>query len=281
MLRNVLSSSEAEGTEFYSPVLAGPLTLLREASSADTIRDVLAVLAQLEPDDYTRYLSRYCGEGLERYGDRWSYADICTVMLAATKLVAPRTYLEIGVRRGRSMAMLAAHAHDASLYGFDLWIENYAGMPNPGGDFVRSELKRVGHRGHVELISGDSHVTVPRFLADHPDLTLDVVTVDGDHSHDGALADLRTVIPRISLGGVLVFDDIVHPMHPYLYDVWRHAVDEDGGLAAAEYTELGYGVAFAVRVRPPREARPPARKAISRARGHLRDLGRLLSRMRG
>jgi predicted O-methyltransferase YrrM len=280
MLRSVLDRPSGDAsTEFYSPVLMGPETLLREASSASTVRAALSVIERLEPDDYTRYLQRYYGEGLSRFGERWCYADICTVLSAATRLLAPSTYLEIGVRRGRSMAMVAEAAPDARLVGFDMWVEGYAGMPNPGAEFVRSEIARVGHRGPIELVSGDSHETVPRFLADNPDLMFDVVTVDGDHSHDGALADLRAVIPRLSLGGVLVFDDIVHPLHPYLLDVWRAAVAEDGGLAGGEYAELGYGVAFAVRTGPSRPRAHPAREAaravIRRIRSARQALGRV------
>ncbi len=281
MLRTVYSRpASSEGSDFYSPVLVGPETLLRAATSPATMRDMLAVLARLEPDDYTRYLTRYCGEGHERFGEAWFYADICTVLLAAARVVAPRTYLEIGVRRGRSMAMVAHAAPRARMLGFDLWIQDYAGMENPGPDFVRSELAKLGHTGSIELVSGDSHVTVPELLARDPGLELDLVTVDGDHSDEGALADLRAVIPRLSLGGVLVFDDIVHPNHRYLTRVWRQAVAEDGGLVAGEYTELGFGVGFAVRVAPPRAREPLAKEVVAAARGQLRSLRKVLRRMK-
>jgi predicted O-methyltransferase YrrM len=273
MLKTLLSRPTA-GDDFYSPVMIGPETLLREASRFTSIRDMLAVLGKLEPDSYTRYLTEYCAEGLRRYPESWYYADICTALLAATRLVGPRTYLEIGVRRGRSMAMVAEAAPEARLLGFDMWLPDYAGMPNPGPDFVRSEMRRTAHRGTLELIGGNSHETVPRFFADNPGLMLDLVTVDGDHSHDGALADLREVIPRLSLGGVLVFDDIVHPEHPYLRDVFRHAVEEDGGLVAGAYTELGYGVAVAVRARPASGPRPLRREAVTRLRSLRRAVGR-------
>lgn len=277
MLRTVYSRpASSEVSDFYSPVMIGPETILRAATSPATMGDMLAVIAALEPDDYTRYLTRYCAEGRERFGDSWVYADICTVLLAAARLVEPETYLEIGVRRGRSMAMVAHAAPRARLFGFDLWIQGYAGMSNPGPDFVRSELAKLGHAGSLELVSGDSHVTVPEFLARHPGLELDLVTVDGDHTIEGALADLRTVIPRLSLGGVLVFDDIVHPDLRHLTDVWRQAVAEDGGLVAAEYTEVGFGVGFAVRAAPPRPREPLAKEIVAAARGKLRSLRKAL-----
>ena len=265
-------SREADG---HPSLMVGPETLLREASRVASVRDMLTVLGKLEPDDHTRYLTEYCTEGLRRYPESWYYADICTVLLAAARLVGPRTYLEIGVRRGRSMAMVAAAAPEARLLGFDMWMPDYAGMPNPGPDFVRSEIQRTGHHGTLELHSGDSHETVPRFLAENPELTLDIVTVDGDHSHDGALADLRAVIPRLALGGMLVFDDIIHPLHPYLLDVFRHAVEEDRGLVARVYSELGFGVAVAVRARPASAPRPLRREAMAKLRSLRRAVGRL------
>jgi predicted O-methyltransferase YrrM len=274
MLKTLYERPAETAADYYSPVLLGPETLLRRATRATAVREVLAVLGQLEPDDYTRYLAGYYTAGLDRFGDDWAYGDICTVLGSAARLLAPASYLEIGVRRGRSMAMVAAAAPDVALHAFDMWMPDYAGMPNPGPGFVTAEMKRLGHRGTLEFHSGDSHATVPAFFAEHPDLTIDLITVDGDHSHDGALADLRTVIPHLSLGGALVFDDITHPDHPYLVDVWRHVVEEDGGLVAREFHELGYGVAVAVRQRPAR----PRPTLGDEARGRLRQVKRSLER---
>ena len=49
----------------------------------------------------------YAG-GRGKAGGDWRYADILTVLAAACDLIRPRSYLEIGVRRGRSMAMVAS-----------------------------------------------------------------------------------------------------------------------------------------------------------------------------
>ena len=73
-----------------------------------------------------------------------------------------------------------------------------------------------------------------------------MITVDGDHSEDGAYADLSNVIQRLAPGGILVFDDIAHPSHPYLIDCWRRATAKHPNLLTYEYVETGYGIAFAV-----------------------------------
>lgn len=248
MTANPLIFYNPDVTPFYGPNLCGPSTLGAAALAPQSLAAVLAVLEVLEPDDYSVFLSAYLREGMRRYGEFWRYADICTVCLAAATLLKPRTYLEIGVRRGRSMAMAASAAPDCDLTGFDLWIENYAGMDNPGKELVERELDKLGHRGKRRFIDGDSHVTLKAYFLEHPEAAFDLVVVDGDHTDQGAAEDLRDVLPHVALGGVLVFDDIAHPAHPYLDGVWRDALAADGRFRDWRFEELGFGVALAVRM---------------------------------
>ncbi len=233
--------------EAYPPPMLGPSTLGATALDAATLDLALEVLGRLEPDDYIRFLLAFCAEARGRYGAHWHYADITTACLAAARLLQPSSYLEIGVRRGRSMAMVAAACPNCRLLGFDLWIENYAGMPNPGPDFVRQQMREVGHRGLLDLVGGDSHVTLKAYLHDHPGEYFDLVTVDGDHSEAGAAEDLADVLPRVARGGVVVFDDIAHPAHPYLLAVFEAACAAAGDFRTWRFAEVGYGVAMAVR----------------------------------
>ena len=235
---------------WYSPVLLGAGTIGAKAMQTDCLRQAMEIIGRLETDDYVRYLQAYYQTGLERFGNAWRYADIATVLLAAAQLAHPLRYLEIGVRRGRSMAMVAATCPDCDIVGFDLWQANYAGIPNPGPDFVTTEMKKLGHRGGLELISGDSHETLSRYFNQYPDAYFDLATVDGDHSEMGAKQDLQTVASQLKVGGILVFDDICHPTHPYLHDVWRRVICSLEKFATWEFTDLGYGVALAVRRDP-------------------------------
>lgn len=245
----------AEGTTFvapelgdwYTPVIIGADVIGQAARSADTLAEVRSLLERLTLDPYVEYLQAFYAAGAERFGAAWGYADITTVLLAAGKLAKPRRYLEIGVRRGRSLAMVAAGSPACDVVGFDMWQENYAGIENPGPAFVSEELKRLGHTGSLEFVNGNSHQTVPAYFASHPDIFFDLITVDGDHSLEGAAQDLRDVIPHLSLGGILVFDDTVHPAHPGLADVWRDVVVRDGRFSTWEYDDVGYGVAVAIR----------------------------------
>ena len=130
---------------------------------------------------------------------------------------------------------------------FDMWLKNYAGMDNPGPELVKSELTNVGHTGPVEFINGDSHKTVPQYFVDHPGSAFDIITVDGDHTNIGAAQDLADVMPRLKIGGAIVFDDICHPKHPGLRDVWRRLVEEDRRFSFYSFRSVGYGVGFAIR----------------------------------
>ena len=172
--------------------------------------------------------------------------------------------------------MVVSQSPTTALVGFDLWVENYGNMENPGADFVEREMKRLGHRGSLALVGGNSHVTVPDYLSAHPDATFDLITVDGDHSPEGALADLRTVLPRLSLGGVIVFDDVVHPAHPELSEIWNRAVAEDGGIASHEFADLGYGVALGLRTRP-RDGAVGRTRAMAQVRASLRRIRRRIA----
>lgn len=238
---------QPSGIPWLPPVQYGAGTLHELACSTSTVQRVCEVLQQLDSDDYLEFMLGWYASGVKTFGSNWRYIDLLTILQATAQALQPRNYLEIGVRRGRSLAVVAAAAPACDLYGFDLWMQDYAGMPNPGPEFVRSELQKFQHRGRLELISGDSHQTVPQFFQQHPGMEFDLITVDGDHSEAGARLDLETVIPRLSVGGVLVMDDIAHPQHRYLEQVWDELLGDKARYSCGKFGELGYGVAWAVR----------------------------------
>ena len=224
-----------------------PTSLCRYATAPGTWRESLEFHSTLATDDYVRKVDLYYRGAIEKFGDAWWHLDIVNVLYAAAKLHRPKNYLEIGVRRGRSCLVVASACPDVNIFGCDIWMENYAGMENPGPGFVRNELARLGHIGQLEFLNGDSHRLIPELIRFRPELLFDLITVDGDHSEGGALADLETVIELLAPGGILVFDDIAHPAHGYLLDVWRRATGGRSDLLTYEYTETGYGIAFAIR----------------------------------
>lgn len=243
MLRSIFD----HGNNHYGHVILTPETLANIAMAPETWAELLAFHQHLASDEYTRYVDAYYREAINRFGKHWRYLDISNVLFAASRALQPETYLEIGVRKGRSACMVASGCPSVNIVAFDMWVQNYAGMENPGEDFVRQELIKHGHTGDVFFINGNSHQTVPAFFKQYPDTYFDMITVDGDHTEEGAFDDLCDVIPHLSVGGILVFDDISHPAHPYLLSVWRKTMAKFPFLAGYEYTDAGFGVAFAIR----------------------------------
>lgn len=68
--------------------------------------------------------------------------------------------------------------------------------------------------GRHTLIPGDSRSTVPRFVAEHPGLQFDLLFIDGDHTLEGARADLENLRPLAAPGAMVVMDDIT-PWEPW------------------------------------------------------------------
>lgn len=249
MSQQALFSRHNELGKWYDPIQLNCETIIQKARRAAAIRGVLDVLGRLQPDSYSKYLSAYLSEGMEKFGEDWDYVDITNLLLSASSLARPRSYLEIGVRTGRSMAMVASATPGVNVIGFDMWGGgDYAGMANPGPDYVAAEMKRIGHQGSLNFVQGDSHKTVPAYFQENPGALFDLITVDGDHSEAGALDDLKNVLPHLSVGGILVFDDIQHPQFPFLLDVWRKALKSGPfPMRSFEYTSLGYGIAIGMR----------------------------------
>jgi predicted O-methyltransferase YrrM len=131
--------------------------------------------------------------------------NIWLVLAYLAKIIKPERYMELGVRRGYSMSIVGARRKTAELVGFDMWVSGYGGVPNPGPEFVKSELLKVGHKGRVNLISGDASVTVPAYRDDQ---YFPVILADADHSIDGVYRDIRNCLPLVAPGGFLVVDDL-------------------------------------------------------------------------
>ncbi len=231
--------------DFFLPPTAA--TLEAASMSKDAAEFVMGVVANLSPSEEQRMAELFYASAQDKFGKFFRHADALTTLWAAAILLQPSSYLEIGVCRGRSAAVLGAARPDCAIYGFDLWIENYAGSPNPGPDFVRGELRNAGHKGNVELESGDSRSVLPAFLEQRPDIFFDVITIDGDKSVDGVAADYANALPRLKLGGIVITDDL--PVFPELRPIWNGVVADDARYVTWEFIDAGHGVAAAIRTR--------------------------------
>lgn len=219
--------------------------IIKKATAAETLRRLYHVFSRMEPS---------AAQPPDNYRDaeRLSNAGFCSakqVLAALFEVAAPKNYLEIGTRRGHSLCLAACSAPvPFDIYSFDLWIPDYGGEPNPGPDLVRSELGKFGFRGKFNAFCGDSKQTVVDFF-DNPanPQIFDVIYVDGDHSDEGARTDLENTVPHLAPGGFLFFDDITHPQHLTLLDVWNEFAARHPELEDTVETRYEYGWALARR----------------------------------
>jgi hypothetical protein len=71
----------------------------------------------------------------------------------------------------------------------------------------------INHKQKVELIRGDAMETIPRYLSDNKHLLVSLLYLDFD-IYQPTLAALTHLLPRISKGGIIAFDEVNNPDWP-------------------------------------------------------------------
>lgn len=106
-------------------------------------------------------------------------------------------YLEIGVRRGMSTAMVGYQSPRCLIWAFD---------KDEVKEIVLTEMAKVGYSGPINFVIGDSIIYLPELVKMLWDVRFDLILIDGGHSYQEALSDLRCGLSL--LGGYLVCDDL-------------------------------------------------------------------------
>ncbi len=148
-------------------------------------------------------------------GDSW---EMHGVLYYIAKNIKPEHYLEIGVFRGRSMALVLKASSQTKGYGIDLWGA-YGKETTQPADII-TILKDVNIENLPTFFSGCSQELLPDLWQSNaiPDL-FNLILVDGDHTFTGARKDLELCIPHLKKGGILIFHDITHPDAVFLADL--------------------------------------------------------------
>jgi predicted O-methyltransferase YrrM len=219
---------------------------LEHVGQRDLLASVLAVQNRLSPDPS---LAPWLDNVSAAHREDRRYWDLACALRYLALYMKPERYLEIGVRRGKSLAQVAEAVPECRIYAFDQWCDPYGGVPNPGPDFVRAELARVAYRGEAVFTSGLSGDTLPVFFETHPDLDFPLITVDGDHSAAGAERDLQLSATRLAPGGFLLFDDLILCGNE-LAGVWKTFQQRHTDWQFAENLRDHHGTGIAYRPRP-------------------------------
>lgn len=149
-----------------------------------------------------------------------------------------RSYLEIGCREGDSLRrVVKANQSLERIVVCDTWGGVYGGTGRGSHQHIESLLASLGYAGSVRFLDGDSRVLIPTLSC-----KFDLILVDGDHSDEGAEADLNNVLPLLGAGGRILFHDICHPAHPGLRVVFDRFVAAAGGTVEVHEEAEGFGV---------------------------------------
>lgn len=116
----------------------------------------------------------------------------------------PDEYLEIGCFMGDSLKAVLAGCRPQKVILCDIWAAGYAGSGMGNHNHL---LPIVADIPEVIWLDGDSKLLIPTL----PNASVGLSYVDGDHTDEGARADLENTWLKLKIGGFLVFDDIIHP----------------------------------------------------------------------
>lgn len=135
------------------------------------------------------------------------------LLYAITHLVKPQRAIEIGSRRAGS-AMWIARAMEEIGRGHLTCIDPFVSRHGGAEGFLlhfNYNLSELGLDHRVTLIK-ELSVPVPwGLLWKQPAeaVTVGLLFIDGDHSYDGCVADIRNYAPLVEPGGALVIHDSI------------------------------------------------------------------------
>ena len=102
-----------------------------------------------------------------------------------------RRICEIGFNAGHSASLWLMANPTAEVLMFDLWTHNSSEI---AAKFLLSpEARALGIEdaaSRLQIIKGDSTKTVVDYAAENPSVKCDLLSVDGGHTHEIALADI-------------------------------------------------------------------------------------------
>jgi predicted O-methyltransferase YrrM len=173
-------------------------------------------------------IRKYVKEVIPRMNG-WCEPDEALVYVKYILERKPTTGIEIGVYAGRSfvaMALAMEHLGHGKMIGIDPWSKeaSIAGYEGPAEDDQKNKkfwndlnhdaimdecqsvIKQMKVEHRCELIRATSDDAI-KGIRDR-NLTVDLLSIDGNHSVRQSCDDVRNYVPLVAKGGVIFFDDI-------------------------------------------------------------------------
>jgi hypothetical protein len=118
--------------------------------------------------------------------------------------LAKKRICEIGFNAGHS-CMLFLLGRDNSPLEFTIFDIGGPRYTRPCLEYIKHKFLHVD----FEYIEGNSIITVPEWMKQHPELigTYDVVHVDGGHAENCIFNDMRNTDILVKVNGIIIIDD--------------------------------------------------------------------------
>lgn len=165
---------------------------------------------------------------IEGWLEKPSGAVIDMLLSAQKDLAVPSSgIMEIGVWKGRSAAVIARHLHPKEdMLLADVWLrpeEITAGLKTVLGDQLTEMNISLFHGGSQQLVHRLPSEKAFRFIH-----------IDGEHTASALRADLSLAHRCLDRSGLIMLDDIFHPMYPQLtQELFAFLAQEGRDLACA------------------------------------------------
>lgn len=112
-----------------------------------------------------------------------------------------KTAMEIGFNGGHSAELFLKNNPNLTLTSFDIGDHEYVLI---GKRYIDKIFP-----GRHTLIIGDSTISIPKFIKDHPQTKFDLLFIDGCHEYDIAKADLENCRHLAKKESLFIMDDTI------------------------------------------------------------------------
>ncbi len=180
----------------------------------------------------------YLGPRIERYlGDAW-----CMHLPFAYDLMrelAPKVFVELGVKQGESYFAFCQSAAENKInvccYGIDSW----RGDVQTGNLDPQIEHEVADYNWRYSSFSQLKVMLFADAVGDFADGSIDLLHIDGTHTHDEVKNDFETWLPKLSPNGVILFHDVVVRDGGFgVWKVWEEIIGERNSFLF----EFGHGL---------------------------------------
>jgi predicted O-methyltransferase YrrM len=167
-----------------------------------------------------------CPEAIEGNTSQFSSSPM-TLLKAAQQVPLDGTICEIGFNAGHSAIAYLSANPKARIISFDLGHHLYSWK-------ALEVLQQTYPDATIQLVIGDSARSVPDFIKLHPHIKCDLIFIDGGHTYEQAMTDLKNMKALANPAGhVVIIDDV--SMTAAVQQAWLQSL-QDGLIEAS--TEL-------------------------------------------